>query len=129
MSEETDYTKVIDLIHKKQFEAAGIEVERLRRNAPELIQLTLLSIYCKITCNKYRAATITVSKALKSFPDHQLLQETKAYLNAVKSAKNMKNPLAEFVSALTAYTYSNIPTDRNKFDLLMNQLLIKPYLK
>lgn len=129
MSKEITYTKVIDLIQKKQFDAASIEAGRLKRNVPGSIQLVLLSIYCKMECGQLRGASILVSNALKATPDHQLLHETATYLKALKSGEKLKNPLAEFIHAFTLYTHSNIPTDQHTFDSFMHQLLIKPFIK
>ncbi|MBC9813299.1 hypothetical protein H9Y05_12545 [Crocinitomicaceae bacterium CZZ-1] len=129
MSQETTYTKIMDLIHKKEFEAAIDEVEHLKKNSSESIQLILLSIYCKVECGRLRSAAITVSKALKRMPEHQLLGELKVYLSALKSGKNLPNPLNEFVHAFTTYANSKIPTDLHQFNLLMDQILVKPFIK
>ncbi len=129
MSKEVTYTKVVDLIQKKQFEAATTEIKRLKKDIPESIQLILLSIYCKIENNQLRSAMIVTSKTLKIKPDHQLLLKTKTHIEALKSGKRTENPLAEFVDAFITYTHSKITDDPHQFNQLMNQILIKPSIK
>lgn len=128
MSEDINYTKLINLIQQKKYQSALIEVKQLLIPAPESIQLILLKLYCQIEAGKMRSAVIELNKALKKFPGHHLLQMTKEHIETIKSGGKSKNPLIQFVETFAEY-FSTSFTDEDQFNKLMNQILLKPYIK
>lgn len=126
MTENIDYTKLINLIKEKRYECALSEVKTASENTS--VFLALFSIYCEIELKKYRSATISVNKALKTHPNHYLLHSVKEYLKNTNTQK--ENPLNQFVTASIDYS-ENASTFSNekKLDKLLEQLLIKPYIK
>lgn len=130
MTEDINYTKLINLIRDEKYGSALVEIKKLHQSPTESIQLTLSKLYCQIEAGKYRAARITVNTALEKHPGHHLLLAVEKHLDDLKIEKKPANPLNDFMAAFIKYNHSELShANEKKFNKLMDQILVKPYIK
>lgn len=130
MSENICYTKLINLINKNQYKEAFQELSLLKKNNANSFSLILIKLFIQIEMGKIHSAKILVNKLLKIQPEHQLLNNLSIYLNSISSEQELTNPLNDFVTSFIRYNQSEISgMNEEQFNQLMDQILIKPYIK
>lgn len=130
MMENSNYTKLINLMNGKEYNDALKEILVLQKRFSNTFQLILIKLFCLIETGKIRSAKIAVNKLLKDQPEHQLLQRVSTYLNNAHSAKKPANPLDEFTTAFLKFNQSEISkSDEKQFNKLLEQILVKPFIK
>lgn len=131
MSENIDYTKLINLINENQYKEALQELSSLEKKNINPFLLTTIKLFVQIEMKQRRSAKILVNKLLKTQPEHQLLKNISVYLNTVQSDDEKSfNPLNDFIESFIKYNQSEVSKlSEQQFNQLMNQILIKPYIK
>jgi predicted Zn-dependent protease len=127
MSENIDCTKLINLIQKHQYDEAFQELSSLKKNNTNSFSLPLIKLFIQIETGQFPSAKKLINKLLKIQPEHQLLQSVSIYL---KSDKKTPNPLNDFIESFIQYNQSDLSKmNKEQFNQLMHQILIKPYIK
>lgn len=131
MSEKINYTKLINLINEHQYKEAFKVLSSMEKINPDSFSLILIKLFLQIEMEEIHSAKILVNKLLKIHPGHQLLQNVSIYLRTVSSGdKKMPNPLNDFIASFVQYNQSDLSKmDEKQFNQLMDQILIKPYIK
>lgn len=131
MSESINYTKLINLINESQYKKAFQELSSLEKNNTGSFSLMLIRLFFQIEMGQLRSAKILVNRLMKIYPEHQLLQNVSIYLKTISSNdKKLPNPLSDFIASFVKYNQTELSKmDEQQFNQLMDQILIKPYIK
>lgn len=130
MSENIDYTKLVNLIVDEQFDTVIQEILIYQKDNSDTFQLALLKLFCLIRTKKIHSARVELNKLLSLQPDHELLKLVSLHLDANRSERESTNPLEDFVTAFIQYNQSGISQFSEKqLNALLNQIITKPYIK
>lgn len=130
MSENIDYTKLVNLIVDEQFDTVIQEILIYQKDNSDTFQLALLKLFCLIRTKKIHSARVELNKLLSLQPDHELLKLVSLHLDANRSEQESTNPLEDFITAFIQYNQSGISKfDEKQLDALLNQIITKPYIK
>lgn len=130
MSENIDYTKLVNLIVDEQFDTVIQEILIYQKDNSDTFQLALLKLFCLIRTKKIHSARVELNKLLSLQPDHELLKLVSLHLDANRSEQESTNPLEDFITAFIQYNQSGISKfDEKQLNALLNQIITKPYIK
>lgn len=130
MSENIDYTKLVNLIVNEQFDTVIQEILIYQKNNSDTFQLALLKLFCLIRTKKIHSARVELNKLLSLQPDNELLKLVSLHLDANRSEQESTNPLEDFITAFIQYNQSGISKfDEKQLNALLNQIITKPYIK
>lgn len=131
MPEYINYTKLINLINTSQYSEAFQELSSLEKKHVNSFPLMLIKLFCQIEMGKMRSSKILVNNLLKIYPEYQLLKNVSIYLKSPSSGEEKnRNPLNDFIVSFIHYNESELSKmNEQQFNQLMEQILIKPYIK
>lgn len=130
MSENIDYTKLVNLIVDEQFDTVIQEILIYQKDNSDTFQLALLKLFCLIRTKKIHSARVELNKLLSLQPDHELLKLVSLHLDVNRSEQESTNPLEDFITAFIQYNQSGISKfDEKQLNALLNQIITKPYIK